>query len=257
MSALDEWRAALDAHAPALAVVLGSGLGSLPIGSVLAPPLSFHDAGLPSPSVQGHSGEFRLVELHGVPIVLQSGRLHYYEGHTWATVEAPIRLLAGWRIRDLLLTNAAGGIDPDLWPGDLMALRKDLFLQSRDGWRQGPEYPYDVGRMELLLVAGRAHGGSMMAGCYAAVTGPCYETPAEIRAFRELGADAVGMSTAYEAKVAHELGMRVAAVSCITNKACGLGDGKLDHADVMNVAAKVSGRMVELIGDYAAVVSAK
>jgi purine-nucleoside phosphorylase len=189
----------------------------------------------------------------GRPLVLFRGRLHFYEGHAWDQVAAPTRAAAGWGVKVVLLTNAAGGIHDALDPGDLMALRDHHFLQRPNAWRGLPRpTPYSPHLTELLQAIERERGRELMAGVYAAVTGPCYETPAEIRALKAMGADAVGMSTAFEAMTALECGMEVAAISCITNKAAGLSCGPLDHAEVLANARRPAERISEVLEAFAA-----
>jgi purine-nucleoside phosphorylase len=248
MFLFDTFSATAHSHRPQLAVVLGSGLGSVPHRFQELASISFGDVpGLVAPSVIGHSGTISLGTCASRPILVFRGRLHYYEGHAWDRVAAPIRLAADFGVRVLLLTNAAGGIHESLWPGDLMVLRDHLFLQRPNAWKNQSTAPYSPRLIALLQQVERELGRDLLAGVYAAVTGPCYETPAEIRALRAMGADAVGMSTAYEAKMAAGLGLEVAALSCITNKAAGLAAGILDHREVLANASKPAERISELL----------
>lgn len=235
---------------PRLAVVLGSGLGAVPHGFVEAASVSFGEVtGLHAPSVHGHSGRIAVGTVGGSPLLVFRGRLHYYEGHTWEHVAGPVERAAEWGIKTLLLTNAAGGIRGDLDPADLMPLSGHLFLQRRQSpeARGRRESPYSPRLLDLL---GEIDPG-LLPGIYAAVTGPCYETPAEIRALRSMGADAVGMSTAFEAMTAVRLGMEVAAISSITNKAAGLVPGTLNHAEVLANAHKPAERLSHIVADLA------
>lgn len=258
MTPFDSFTAAVREQGPRSAVVLGSGLGAVPHRFTEAASVAFGDVpGLVAPSVHGHSGSIALGRCAGVPLLVFRGRLHYYEGHAWDQVTAPVRLMAGWGVRALLLTNAAGGIHERLNPGDLMVLRDHLWLQTpqpvveqvtnlsglRDRLEACPTYSPRL--IELLQRA--EPGRELLAGTYAAVTGPCYETPAEIRALRAMGADAVGMSTAAEAVEAARLGVEVAAVSGITNKAAGLSCGPLDHAEVLANAGRPAERISRLL----------
>jgi purine-nucleoside phosphorylase len=236
-----------------MAVVLGSGLGAVPHRFEEVAAVPFADVpGLVAPGVHGHSGKICLGLCAGQPLVVFRGRLHFYEGHSWDRVAAPIRIMADLGVKVLLLTNAAGGIHESLGPGDLMALRRHLFLQRPNAWKtlDGPS-PYSPRLVELLQQIERERGRVLMAGVYAALTGPCYETPAEIRALRAMGADAVGMSTAFEAETAAGLGLEVAAVSVVTNKAAGLADGALDHAEVLANAVRAAGRLSEVLEVFA------
>ena len=255
MTPFDAFAAAVRHRRPTVAVVLGSGLGAVPHHFTEVAAVPFADVpGLTAPSVHGHSGAISLGECAGVPLLVFRGRLHHYEGHSWDRVAAPVRRMADWGVRTLILTNAAGGIHDRLGPGDLMVLRDHLWLQVPNAWKTVSEprpSPYSPRLIDLLQRA--EPGRELLAGVYAAVTGPCYETPAEIRALRAMGADAVGMSTAFEANTAFSLGMEVAAISGITNKAAGLAGGTLDHAEVLanagRPAVRISGLLVTLLPD--------
>lgn len=236
---------------PQTAIVLGSGLGAVPHGFVDLGTVGFGDApGLVAPTVVGHSGSIRVGTLNEVPLLVFRGRLHYYEGHPWEKVARPVRLAADWGIRTLILTNAAGGIHPELNPGELMLLKDHRFWQRVDAWKEPQAAsPYDAELNERIVANEAKRGRQLIAGIYCALTGPCYETPAEIRALQECGFDAVGMSTAFEALTARDVGMRVVAISSITNKAAGLGDGPLDHAEVLANAHKPAERISEILAD--------
>ncbi len=239
IKAFDEFAAQVRDRSPRLAVVLGSGLGAVPHQFDELASIVFADVpGLAAPSVHGHSGRIAFGLCAGEPLLVFRGRLHFYESHSWDAVAGPIRLVAELEARTLLLTNAAGGIHDDLIPGDLMVLNGHLFLQDGERLESEPRRPYSPGLIDAIRAC-----SPMRAGVYAAVTGPCYETPAEIRAFRAMGADAVGMSTAYEAETAVRLGLEVAAISCITNKAAGLAVGTLNHAEVLANASKPAERI--------------
>jgi purine-nucleoside phosphorylase len=248
MTAFDTFIAAVRDHAPRLAVVLGSGLGIVPHQFEELAAVRFADVpGLVAPSVHGHGGAIGFGLCAGKPLLVFRGRLHFYEGHAWDQVAAPVRLAAELGVRVLWLTNAAGGIHDALWPGDLMILRDHRFLQWPNAWREPAGVsPYSPRLVELL----RTIDGGLMTGVYAAVTGPCYETPAEIRALKAMGADAVGMSTAFEAVTAAGLGLEVAAVSCITNKAAGLTAWTLDHREVLANAARPAERLSAILSGF-------
>jgi purine-nucleoside phosphorylase len=228
---------------PGTAVVLGSGLGA--VVDRVRPAVAVPFAAIPgfaAPTVHGHGGRAVLGDWAGERVLVFQGRMHFYEGHTWDRATAPVRLAAELGARLLLLTNAAGGIRDDLKPGDLMAIRSHLKLLDAEAWkRPEPRAIYSRRWIERM---------GLPEGVYAALTGPCYETPAEIRALRAMGADAVGMSTAMEAEVGVALGLEVAAVSCITNPAAGLSAGVLDHSEVQRIAGRedVSTRMANLVG---------
>ena len=239
-TAFAEFAAVVKALAPRTAVVLGSGLGGVTSRFVEAASVSFADTpGLVPTTVHGHRGRFAVGEWAGVPALILFGRLHFYEGHPWDVVTGTIRAAADLGVSSLVLTNAAGGIHESLSPGDLMAIRGHILLAGPDAWRDPKvQRPYSS-RLTRRLI-----GHGLLAGVYAALTGPCYETPAEIRALMSMGADAVGMSTAKEAECAAGLGLEAAAVSCITNKAAGLGGETLDHAEVL-VNAKLAVERLE------------
>jgi len=229
---------------PRTAVVLGSGLGAIGGRFHERAAIPFGDVpGLTSTSVGGHSGKLALGEWGGTPALVFFGRVHFYEGHNPEVVTAPVRLAASLGVKRLVLTNAAGGIHPSLSPGCLMPLRGHLALLDSNAWKAAHvATPYSERLSKLLEVEG------LLAGVYAALTGPSYETPAEIRALKVMGADAVGMSTAREAECAASLGLEVAAISCITNRAAGLGDSTLDHAEVLTTAKLAADRLGGLIG---------
>jgi len=234
---------------PHLALVLGSGLCALAERIERPERILFRDiAGLESTTVPGHEGCLTLGAWAGKRVLVFAGRLHFYEGHSWPTVLKPVHIANDLGARLLLTTNAAGGIRPDLDPGRLMLLADHIDWTIPHPWRQAPrQSPYSPRLVELFRQAGRQVGLELPAGTYAQVTGPCYETPAEIRALRSAGADAVGMSTARETQAAFELGLECAALSCITNRAAGLGSARLDHEEVLAVAAKQRHRLGDLL----------
>ncbi|HJZ94833.1 MAG TPA: purine-nucleoside phosphorylase [Gemmataceae bacterium] len=248
MTPFDDFTAAVRDHGPRLAVVLGSGLGAVPHSFEELATIRFADVpGLVAPSVHGHGGAIAVGLCAGRPLLVFRGRLHVYEGHPWDLVAAPVRLAAGLGIKVLLLTNAAGGIHDSLWPGDLMVLRDHLFLQQPNAWREpAGATPYSARVNELL----QSIDAGLTTGVYVAVTGPCYETAAEIRALKAMGADAVGMSTAFEALTAAGLGLEVAAISCITNKAAGLTAATLDHREVLANAARPAERISAILTEF-------
>ena len=238
----------IDAAKPDIAFVLGSGMGGLLPRFDESKSISFAEIpGLAGSSVVGHSGQIALGKCEGRSILLFRGRLHYYEGHPWERVTRPMQYAAEWGIRSIVLTNAAGGIRDDLHPGSLMAIENHFGWLDPGAWRPSPSLPppspYSRRLLEILL---RCDAG-ILSGVYGGVTGPTYETPAEIRALRAAGADAVGMSTVREAETAHRLGMEVAAISLITNKAAGLSDGILNHKEVLEAARTQESRLSTLI----------
>ena len=239
--------------APRTAIVIGSGLAGVTAGFCESTSLAFADIpGLVSPTVHGHTGRIAVGEWDGAPVLIFFGRLHFYEGNTWGVVTAPVRLAAKLGVKVLVLTNAAGGIHPSLGPGSLMAIRDHVTLLDRDDWRRlaagaTPRDLYSPSLISRMQDHEVATGCELLAGTYAGLTGPCYETPAEIRALRACGANAVGMSTAKEAEAAAGLGLEVAAVSCVTNWAAGLSDIPLAHADVLANAKLAVGRLGRLL----------
>jgi purine-nucleoside phosphorylase len=249
-------------------VVLGSGLGAF--GDSLEGLVKVPYAELPhmpQSTVIGHAGNLCLGLARGVPVVCLQGRVHLYEGHDPARVVFGVRLLARLGCKAVLLTNAAGGLDPAHAPGDLMLLRDHLNLLGRNPLvgpndaSLGPRFP-DMTRAydpELGALAKRIAadvGVRLHEGVYAALLGPTYETPAEIRMLRALGADAVGMSTVPEVIALRHMGVRAAAVSCITNLAAGISDRPLDHAEVEETARATRDKFVELLGRWVAAAGA-
>jgi len=249
-------------HPPALAIVLGSGFHPAAARLKVAARIPFRSIpGFPVPAVAGHPGEFLAGELGGVPVALLCGRVHYYEGHPMERVTFAVRVLAALGVRDLLLTNAAGGINPRFRPGDFMALTDHLNFMGASPLR-GPVPPgrarfvdlsaaYDPGLRRLLQRAARRAGITLRRGVYLAVSGPNYETPAEIRAFARWGADAVGMSTVPEAIMARQYGLRVAGISCISNAAAGLSSKNLSHTEVLDTTGRVQATGAALLEFFA------
>ena len=249
--------------APAIGVVLGSGLGGWATRLSGGARLPYSEIPhMPSPSVAGHPGELWLGQLGEVPVACLRGRVHAYEGHPVERVVFGARLLAELGCRAVLLTNAAGGIRSDLSPGSLMLLTDHLNLSGRNplvAWSpEGHPAFIDMTRAydPRLLATARAAAASLglllTDGVYAALLGPSYETPAEIRMLRALGADAVGMSTALEVIALRERRVAVGAVSCITNVAAGLSDAALDHDDVQQTAASARDRFEALLDAWVA-----
>lgn len=244
---------------PEVVIVLGSGLGHL-VEEVEDPiSMPFGDIpGFPETGVVGHAGRYVAGRLGGRDVLLQAGRYHVYEGHPGEVVAAPVRLAAALGVRFLFLTNAAGGVDPKLEPGDVVLLADHLNLMFRSPLigPTAPEEtrfpdmsePYD-GELRGFAreVAGR-EGIELFEGVYAALTGPTYETAAEVRMLGRLGADVVGMSTVPEVLVARALGLRCMALSMVTNKGTGLSKEPLSHAEVVEVgkrAGRTVGRLLE------------
>jgi len=235
-----------------IAVVLGSGLDGLTrrLERLREMPFTAVD-GMPKSSVPGHAGRFVLGELGGQRVLVQAGRVHLYEGRSVREVCASIRAFAELGCRAVVLTNAAGGLRPEWKPPTLMRLTDHVDRQGRkplDAGEGGRGTPYDGELGEALDRAAVATGIRLARGVYAGLLGPSYETPAEIRMLGWMGADAVGMSTVCEAQVARACGMRVAAISCITNLAAGLGSHALSHEDVVRAGAAATEPFVSLLG---------
>jgi len=246
---------------PRLAIVLGSGFHDVALRLRVAARVPYSKLpGFPTPSVRGHAGELLAGSFGDDPVLVLSGRAHFYEGHPMEVVTFAVRTLAEFGVTDLLLTNAAGGIRGGFRPGDFMALSDHINLLGTNPLRGAPvpgrerfvdlTRAYDPSLRVLLLRAARQAGVRVHSGVYLAVSGPSYETPAEIRAFARLGADAVGMSTVPEAIVARQCGLKVAGLSCITNLAAGRSRGPLSHQEVLETAAAVRQRAALLVEHF-------
>jgi purine-nucleoside phosphorylase len=246
---------------PTLAIVLGSGFHHVLTELRVSKTISYSKIpGFPKPTVSGHAGELYFGHLGQTPVLVLSGRAHFYEGQPMERVTFAIRALATFGIHDLLLTNAAGGINKKFRAGDFMVLTDHINLMGANPLR-GEAIPgmtrfvdltetYDKKLRELLFRAGNVSNLKLRRGIYMAVSGPSYETPAEINAFAALGADAVGMSTVPEAVVARQCGLNVAGISCITNLAAGISKGKLSHTEVLETAEKVKPLAAKLLKNF-------
>jgi len=242
---------------PAVGVVLGSGLGGF--GDRLEVSIPYQELpGMPRSGVPGHPGNLRFGRIDGVGVACLQGRAHLYEGYDACDVVFGVRLLAALGCRTVVLTNAAGGIAPWLDPGDLMLITDHLNLTGHNPLAgAGPDGvaasfvdmggAYDPRLGDLCRTAARETRASLKQGVYAGVLGPSYETPAEIRMLRALGADAVGMSTVLEVIALRQLGVRVAAISCITNLAAGISPSPLDHDEVQKIAHRTAGPFIALL----------
>jgi purine-nucleoside phosphorylase len=249
---------ALGGFTPRVGVVLGSGLGRLT--ERVTNPLRIPYGKIPGfhvPTVLGHKGELVAGTLRGVPVIMQSGRFHMYEGHAAHVSALPTRVFATLGATTLIVTNAAGGIRRAFGPGTLMVISDHLNLTGRNplegevlpGETRFPDMTvaYDRELRELAQLIAIEQGTALTEGVYAALLGPTYETPAEVRMLERLGADAVGMSTAPETIVARARGMRVLGISTITNAAAGISHELMSHADVMKVADMVAERLALLV----------
>jgi len=244
---------------PKVAVVLGSGLGGVADAIENAVEIPYEE--IPHfcrSTVEGHAGRLIAGSCGGTDVVAMKGRFHFYEGYSMQDVTLPVRVFAMMGIRSLILTNAAGGTSPHLAPGSLMVitdhinLMGDNPLRGPNDTRFGPRFP-DMTGVYTPAYIGAAHqvareiGLVVAEGVYLALRGPCYETPAEVRMLRDLGGDALGMSTVPEAIVARHSGMKVLAISCITNIAAGLIRQEINHEEVMEVGARAGRQLSELI----------
>lgn len=242
-----------------IGVVLGSGLGAFAetLDDACETPYA-EIAGWPPSTAIGHAGKLVRGNIDGTPVMVLAGRAHLYEGYTAAQVTFGIRELVRRGARSVILTNAAGGINLNYKPGDLVLIADHINLlgvsplTGTNDDSLGPRFPdmseaYSREYREIAKAAARELGFEMPEGVYAAVPGPSYETPAEIRYLRTIGADLVGMSTVPETIVANHAGMKVLAISCVTNMAAGILPQKLTHAEVLETGERVRGTLVELL----------
>ena len=244
---------------PEIGIVLGSGLGDFARLVDRKAEVSYDSLpGFPVSTVAGHAGKLIFGYVRSVPVVVMQGRVHYYEGYSMEQVVAPIRLMGLLGAKKLLLTNAAGGVNTSFTPGDLMLITDHISafvpspLRGENPQELGPRFPdmsrvYDKEMGRAVLEAGEKLGESLQQGVYLQWQGPNYETSAEIRMFRTLGADAVGMSTVCEAIAARHMGLRVCAISCITNMACGILPQPLSHEEVQQTANRVKDKFQALV----------
>lgn len=243
---------------PAIGLVLGSGLGAFAKTLEGATRIPYADIPhFPRSTVSGHQGELVIGTSGGVPVAVLAGRSHYYEGHPLADVVFPVRVLARSGVRSLVVTNAAGSVNVDFRPGELMIIDDHINfignpLIGPNEEALGPRFPdmsdaYDPTLRGIAEKACAAAGVPARHGVYIAMTGPSYETPAEIRMARALGADAVGMSTAPEVVAARHMGVRVVGLSCLTNMAAGVLKKKLDHKEVLEVGEKVKDSLMGVL----------
>src|SRR2546421_3533138 len=244
---------------PSVAIVLGSGLGAFADELTESTSLAYKDiAGFAQATVEGHAGRLVIGKTGEVPIVAMQGRFHFYEGYSLEDVTFPIRVLKSLGVRQLILTNAAGSLNTEFTPGSLMVISDHINLMGvnpligRNDERFGPRFPdltstYDPDLQSIVIEEATAMNIDMRRGVYAALTGPSYETPAEIHMVRTLGADAVGMSTVPEAIVARHMNMEVIGISCITNLAAGVSNRPVDHSQVIATGERVRAEFTELL----------
>lgn len=257
--ALEHIRRAAGDLEPRVAVVLGSGLGSVADEVEDARILPAAEIpGWPRSTAPGHAGRVVMGTLEGCPVILLQGRVHCYEGYSMQDVTFPVRVLGMMGVRQYVATNASGGINPELTPGDIAAVRDHINLMGANPL-VGPSEPrwnvrfpdmthaYSPRLLELLDRAAAGAGLTLKRGVYVAFMGPSYETPAEVRMARTLGADLVGMSTVPEVIVANAMGMETAVLSCVANRASGMGDEHLTEEEVLRVMAESSRSLALLI----------
>lgn len=259
LEAARDFLASRGATNAAVALVLGSGLGAFGDSIDGATALPYSEVpGFPTSAVAGHKGQFIVGDVGGVRCIVLQGRVHAYEGWDPQDVVFGVRTLAMLGVKAVVLTNAAGGINPKLSRGDLMIISDHLNLA---GWnplcgpnddRLGPRFPdmtdaYDPVLSAAIRAAGDRVGAALQRGVYAGLMGPSYETPAEIGMVRTLGADAVGMSTVPECIALRHMGVRVAGISCITNLAAGISPSPLSHDEVKETGARVARQFVALL----------
>lgn len=244
---------------PEVALVLGSGLGDYADEIQVEQTIDYTEIeGFPTSTVAGHKGRFVFGYVKEVPVVIMQGRIHYYEGYLMSDVVLPTRLMGMLGAKKLILTNAAGGVNFDYRPGDFMLITDHITtgvpspLIGPNLDELGTRFPdmseaYSIRMRNIVKKAAADMGIRLQEGVYVQLTGPNYETPAEIRMCRGWGGDAVGMSTACEAMAARHMGMEVCGISCITNLAAGMSGEKLDHKEVQEMADRVAVQFKKLI----------
>ena len=252
---------------PLVAIVLGSGLGAFADEMTDAVRISYND--IPHfgrSTAVGHAGQLVLGNIGAWPVVIMQGRTHLYEGYPVQTVVFPMRVFARMGVRAAILTNAAGGINLDYGQGRLVVIKDHINFQGQNPL-VGTEDPrfglrfidmseaYSKSYRQMALEAGKRLGLNLAEGVYLALLGPSYETPAEIRFFRTIGADLVGMSTVPEVIVARQMGIKVLAISCVTNMAAGTTDAPIHHEEVLEIGRKISGQFKALLRDVVPVIA--
>ncbi len=244
---------------PKIALVLGSGLGGFADEFANAVRIPYANIPhFPRSTAIGHAGQLVIGTVEGVDVAAMQGRVHLYEGYSVKDVAFPMRVFARMGVKAVVLTNAAGGINKEFTPGRLVVISDHINLQGvnplmgQNDEHFGPRFPdmstaYDKKFRELTLAAGRRLGIHLDEGVYAALAGPSYETPAEIRYLRSIGADLVGMSTLPEVIAARHSGIRVLGISCVTNAAAGVLDQPLDHKEVLETAERIKEQFIGLL----------
>lgn len=244
---------------PSIAIILGSGLGALADEIDIRATLNYSEIeGFPQSTVIGHKGRFVFGYIEEVPVVIMQGRVHYYEGYSMEDVVLPTRLMRMMGAEILYLTNASGGANPEFSAGDFMLITDQIanFVPSPliggNLDELGTRFPdmheiYDKDLRDIIKTTAKEQGIKLREGVYIQLTGPNFESPAEVRMCRMLGADAIGMSTACEAIAANHAGMKICGISCIANLACGLTDNPLTHQEVMEASDKAAPLFKKLI----------
>jgi purine-nucleoside phosphorylase len=245
---------------PRIGLVLGSGLGAFAKSLEGATAIPFGEIPhFPTSTAIGHRGELVLGRSQGVPLAVMAGRVHLYEGYSAAQVAFPVRVLGRLGVKTLILTNAAGSVNVNYKPGELVVLEDHINLTGHNPLigpnpdELGPRFPdltdvYDPALREIAEKACWKSGVGVRKGVYLGLTGPTYETPAEIRMARTLGADVVGMSTVLEAVAARHMGLRCLGISCVTNMAAGVLKKKIDHQEVLDVGERVKQGLLDVLG---------
>lgn len=270
MSDIDQCKMAVEfirsrtSISPRVAVILGSGLGGVADAVEGPAAMSFNEIPeWPTSTAQGHAGRLVLGTVAGVPVVIMQGRVHCYEGYSMHRVTFPIRVFKEMGVKTLLATNASGGINLGFAPGDLCTITDHINFMGTNPLvgpnddDLGPRFPdmtyaYDREYIDILMRAASEHGITMHKGVYIAFIGPSYETPAEIRMARTLGADIVGMSTVPEIIAANHAGIRAAAVSCVSNYAAGIKEERLEHTEVLAGMSRAAKSLTELVKAFIA-----
>jgi purine-nucleoside phosphorylase len=254
-------------HHPKIGIILGSGLSGF--ADSLERAIKIPYAKIPHfspPTVEGHGGNFVCGFIAGIPVAVMQGRIHYYEGHEPEKVIFSTRVLAQLGVKTLLVTNASGGLDPKMAPGDFMIIRDQINLTGQNPLRGpnpdfiGPRFPdmsepFDPFLADTLKASLKQLRARFSEGVYCGVNGPCYETAAEVRYLHQIGGHAVGMSTVFEVIAARHAGLRVAGLSCITNLATGLSRDHISHDDVKSTAKKVEGQFNQVLRDFVQLVT--
>ena len=260
MKCYESFRSKIDFQ-PKVAIVLGSGLGDFADTIRVEAEISYSEIeGFPVSTVPGHAGKFIFGYVGEVPVVCMKGRVHYYEGYPIADVVLPTRLMKLMGAETLFLTNASGGVNYEYQAGDLMMITDHIScfapnpLIGPNMEELGTRFPdmstvYDKDLQEILRQTAKEHSIPLKEGIYVQLTGPSFESPAEIRMVRALGADAVGMSTVVEAIVANHMGMRICGISCVCNLAAGMTENPLTHTEVQEAADKAAPLFTKLVAE--------